>query len=236
MTRRTNHKIRLILLLIFFNCTVPYRYCLAASFCVGNIRFDKKVKSLKEIKGRNVIKQSLDFSCGPAGLATILKYYFKENICEQTIIAALLKTTDINKVKERRGFSLLDLKRFSQAIGYEAVGYKMDMDFLKELNSPVLVPIKFKNYRHFVVIKGVIDDRVFFADPAAGNMTMKTNRFSMIWQDGIGLVFTGKGAAGVNAGCSPDISEDEAMTVDYKSIMRNLKNSMVRTAVYPLEY
>lgn len=207
---------------------------------VGSINVNKKVKNIKEIRNKNIVKQSLDYSCGPAGLATILNYYLGDKIEEKDIIKVLLKTTSMQKVMQRRGFSLLDLKNFAQARGYTVTGYKMDIDFLRQLNKPTLVPIKFKNYRHFIVIKGVIGDRVFVADPTVGNTTMKISYFTRIWQDGIGLViereiprdpFVSPLAAKAN-----NIGNKDMVIVDYQSMERMLGNTVLRTAIFPDEY
>ncbi len=201
---------------------------------MGDLVSRKKVKSVREIKDRNVVKQSLDFSCGPAGLATIIKYYCGGDTSEKEILTELLLNTSIEKVKQRRGFSLLDLKRYAQKKGYVVTGYKMDMDFLKEIESPVLVPIKFKNYRHFVVIKDAVGGRVFFADPAMGNVTMRTDCFESIWQKGIGLVVAPPDVSGVSNKLIPE--EEELRVVDHRSIKRSLENAVNRTAVFPSEF
>lgn len=156
-------------------------------------RVQKDVKSLKEIRSTNIVNQSLDYSCGPASLATLLSYYFEDKVTEAEILESLLSTTDIEKVKAKKGFSLLDLKRFAVGRGYEVVGYKMDLEFLVELDKPVLVPVDIKDYSHFVIFRGLKGDRVFLADPVLGNMTMKAEKFLKIWQAGIGLVLTKDG-------------------------------------------
>jgi len=106
--------------------TFCYNDAFAASFRVNGITLNKKVKSLKEIKSANIIHQSLDYSCGAAGLSTILHYYLNEPVSEKDIITGLLKSTDLAKVQRRKGFSLLDLKKFSEAKGYKASGYCND--------------------------------------------------------------------------------------------------------------
>ena len=171
----------------------------AASIDLGvGARIHKPVKSVKEIKTQNVTIQSLDFSCGPAALATLLTYYFEENVTEEEIIKYLLLTTDLQKVKEKKGFSLLDLKNFAIYKGYEVVGYKMDLEFLVGLNKPVLIPINVKDYSHFVIFRALKGDRVFLADPALGNMTIKAERFMKLWQGGIGLVLSKEGEENLN--------------------------------------
>ena len=206
----------------------------AVSVNVAGVCLKRQVKSMKEIKGQHVIKQSLDYSCGPAGLATLLSYYLKEPVSEHDILNTLLKTTDINKVKERKGFSLLDLKNYSIQKGYTAVGYKMDLDFLRKLNKPALVPIKFKNYRHFIVIKAILGDRVFAADPTAGNIILKLNYFSKIWQGGVGLVVEDE--SGHTGGSELDLKLKDAIIVDAKNIKRILDGILIRTTVFPGEF
>lgn len=153
-------------------------------------KINKPVKNLKAIKKRNIVSQSLDYSCGPASLATLLSYYFRDKVTEKQIIKFLILNTDLGKVKERKGFSLLDLKNFAVMRGYKVQGYKMDLEYLVSLKRPVLIPINIKDYSHFVIFRGLKGDRVFIADPALGNMTMRVEKFMKLWRDGIGLVVT----------------------------------------------
>lgn len=195
----------------------------------------RDVKPLQVIKKENVVTQTLDFSCGAAGLSTLFNYYLNDPIPEDQIIAAMLQHVPLEKVQARHGFSLLDLKSFAQGMGYEVTGYQMDMDYLRELNKPLLVPIKYRNYRHFVVVRGVRGDRVFIADPAAGNMTMKLEQFQNIWLNGIGLLID-----------HPEdqhrpltrltLKEDDLMFVDYKLMTRVSNLINVRTAVHSGEF
>ncbi|MBZ0166558.1 MAG: peptidase C39, partial [Candidatus Omnitrophica bacterium] len=113
----------------------------------------KKVKPLREIKQENIVHQSLDYTCGPAGLSTLLNYYLDDPISEKEIIEALHKHVPREKAIERGGFTLLDLKNFAQAKGYDVTGYRMDVEFLRNVKQPVLVRINFKNYSHFVIVK-----------------------------------------------------------------------------------
>ena len=210
----------------------------AASFSAGGLRFNKQVKPMQQIRRQNLVPQSLDYSCGAAGLSTLLHYYLDNPISEQEIIVTLLNTIPLDKVLQRKGFSLLDLKTFALSKGYKVTGYKMDVAFLKELNKPVLVPIKYKNYNHFVIVKGIISDRIFLADPAAGNLSMKINKFEEMWTDGIGLVV------------EPNTEEDKSKTLrnalkirqenlliaDYKSMQSLVNGALLRTTVFVDEF
>ena len=208
----------------------------ATTFCVAGVRLNKEVKNLKDLKREHVISQSLDYSCGAAGLSTLLNYYLEDPINEKEIIATLLQKVDLNKVKARKGFSLLDLKNFSAARGYKANGYKMDFDFLKTLGKPVLVPIKFKNFRHFVIVRAVIGDRVFLADPAVGNTIVKKETFNHMWMEGIGLVVEHRDE-NKNTDSSPlAVTMEEARVVDYRNVKRNLETSALRTTIHTDEW
>jgi hypothetical protein len=150
----------------------------------------KEVRTFKQIRDENIIPQNFDYSCGPASLATILTYYFGDIVTEQEIVTFLLRTTSLTKVRERLGFSLLDLKNFARYKGYEVTGYRMDLDYLVSLDKPVLIPVTIKDYAHFIIFRGLKGDRVFLADPALGNITMRVERFLKMWKGGIGLVVT----------------------------------------------
>ena len=149
----------------------------------------KPIRTLKEIRGEGVVRQRWDISCGAAALSTLLTYDFKDNTPESAIVVWILHRTDAKRVRARGGFSLLDLKRFAQARGYQAEGYSdMSLSELASQPSSVIVPIRLKGFDHFVVVKGIVGSRVLLADPGFGNVTMKVNRFQQIWKNGIAFI------------------------------------------------
>jgi len=207
----------------------------AATFTAAGIRMSKNVKTFRELKRQNVVTQSLDFSCGAAGLSTLLNFYLKDSVSEQDIITELLTMVPIEKVRERKGFSLLDLKTFAESRGYDVTGYQMDFEFLKTIGEPVLVPITFRQYSHFVVVRGVAGNRVFLADPAAGNLSMKADQFMRIWGNGIGLVVHHPQKTWT-ASYPLQIDDDDLVVADYKNLQSLMNRIAVRTAVFPNEY
>jgi predicted double-glycine peptidase len=168
------------------------------SFLVGAERFNKPVTSLRDIRRQHVVLQALDFSCGAAALATVLRYGFAEEVNEVEIIGYIFifgqtPAEGYKKYFKRQGFTLLDLKRAARAKGYQGKGYKnMNLDELLEFiegeHVPVLVPIRPMGYNHFVVVRGVAGNRILVSDPARGNSSMTVRHFLDVWIDGIGFV------------------------------------------------
>jgi uncharacterized protein len=151
-----------------------------------DVGWGKPVTSLKDIRNEGVVRQKWDISCGAAALSTLLTYQFKDNTPETDIVVWMLHRTDAARVRERHGFSLLDMKHFAQARGYTAEGFSdMSIDELASQKSAVIVPIRLKGFDHFVVVNGIADGRIFLADPGFGNTTMKVDRFQKLWKNGI---------------------------------------------------
>ena len=180
----------------------------------------KQVLSLKEIRNEGVVRQRWDISCGAAALSTLLTYQFKDNTPETDIVVWMLHRTDAARVRERHGFSLLDMKHFAQARGYTAEGYSdMSMEELANQKSAVIVPIRLKGFDHFVVVKGVLDGRVFLADPGFGNVTMKTDRFAKLWKNGIVFIVH---PPDIRMQVAKQINSSAKLLPDESVIMRNI--------------
>jgi uncharacterized protein len=155
----------------------------------GGARGSKNVRSLKEIRDEGVVKQRWDVSCGAAALSTLLTYDFKDNTPETSIVVWLLHRVDANRVRSRGGFSLLDLKHFSEARGYHAEAFSgMSIEDLALEKTSVIVPIREKGFDHFVVVKGIVAGHVILGDPGFGNITMRVDRFQTLWKNGIVFV------------------------------------------------
>ena len=146
------------------------------------MRMSTTVDSLKEQRWKRVIRQSYDISCGSAALATILKYQFGHEISEQELIHAILARVQEKEVSRRGGFTLLDLKQVAMGFGYTVHGYQLSLEQLAGLGAPALVPISMRGYKHFVVFRGMVGDRVVLADPSFGNLLVPDFVFENVWQ------------------------------------------------------
>jgi predicted double-glycine peptidase len=182
-----------LILALLFSFKGLVHNAMAGSFEVGvvNMAFaKKKVKSLKDLKFKNLIKQTKDYSCGAAALATIFTYYFDKQVTEEEVLESVIKKSNREKIQKvkKKGVSLLDLKRYGEGIGYKGAGYRVPAHLLRTLDRPAIALINYQGYSHFVVIKGFIDDKVFIADPAQGNITWGLEKFLATW-NGVLLVF-----------------------------------------------
>ena len=140
------------------------------------------VRSLLEIRQANVVIQQWDVSCGAAALATLLTYHLGDAVSEKGVAQAMLGKTNPLRVKHRGGFSLLDLKRYAEARGFQADGYtNVSLADLVKL-GPAIVPIQLDGYPHFVVFRARSGDRVLIADPAFGNRSVEVELFEKAWQ------------------------------------------------------
>ncbi len=142
------------------------------------------VQSFAALRFDGIVRQTHDLSCGAAALATLLRGFFSRDVSEQSIIDAILATAnaeDKSKISEG-GFSMLELKRFAEASGLVAGGFRARTGAeLRALRAPAIVLVTNRGYSHFVVVRRVIGDDVYIADPAFGNRVEPLSHFSESW-------------------------------------------------------
>ncbi|MDM0112575.1 C39 family peptidase [Variovorax sp. J22R133] len=140
--------------------------------------------SMKGARTRTTLIQKYDFSCGSAAVATLLTHHYDFPVTEATVFQEMYETGDQQKI-HREGFSLLDMKRFLDARGFVADGFEQPLDKLREARVPAIVLINENGYHHFVVVKGVEDERVLIGDPAQGTRVMPRHIFESKWKNGL---------------------------------------------------
>lgn len=172
---------------------------------LGGHEVSVPVRSLLEIRDHRLVRQGWDISCGAAALATILTHSYDAPYSELTIAVSILANTDPAEVRARGGFSLLDLKRFAEAVGFDARGYGgLTLEDLEQTPGPAILPVTIRGLDHFVVFRHRIGNRVLIGDPAFGNLVVPERRFAKMWQSGIGLFVAPEGAAGNDHDTLPD--------------------------------
>lgn len=142
----------------------------------------KTVVSIAEQRYNNLIRQSMDFTCGAAALATILRYGYDMNVTEESVLDGLFTVTTPEKAL-KSGFSLLDIKSYVEKIGFKGLGYHVDVKMLNFLKIPVIVLVNLDGYSHFVVLKKVENGRAYIADPMLGHQVVPLTRFAQTWNN-----------------------------------------------------
>ncbi|WP_107865606.1 C39 family peptidase [Agitococcus lubricus] len=146
------------------------------------------VAPLSEQQFRNISRQAYDYSCGSAALTTLLNGYLGRQFTEKQIMDGLLKFGEYEKIVQRRGFSMLDMKRLVTALGHPSGGYKGSINDLKKLDHPAIIPIHYANFKHFVIVRKYKEGRFFIADPALGNISFPEARLEEIWDGNVMFV------------------------------------------------
>jgi len=158
---------------------------------VGGGLLNVKVVSLKERRFTTTIRQQHDYSCGSAALATLLTYQYKHPVSEETVFKAMWERGDQAKIS-REGFSLLDIKRYLENVGYSADGYEAPLEKLASVGIPAIVLIRDNGYNHFVVVRGIQDGQVAVADPSVGARVIPQKQFERMRLNRILFVINGR--------------------------------------------
>ena len=150
----------------------------AAGAPVGDVVLP--VVSVADRKFIGVIRQQYDFSCGSAALATLLRHHYDYAVTEAVAFRGMWARGDREQIR-RVGFSLLDMKHWLTSRGLDADGYKVPLDQIATTGIPGIALIAVKNYRHFVVVKGVTAREVLLGDPSFGLTVMPRSEFQAAW-------------------------------------------------------
>lgn len=142
-----------------------------------------------DFRWRHVVRQQYDYSCGAAALATLIRYYFRDQATEDEILDDILGqlTQEEVAVRKELGLTMLDLKRCAQRRGYQAEGVRIELSRLAELRGPVLVHLGSGRHSHFAVLRGIYDGQAYLADPSQGQIRLPVACFGEEWT-GIALV------------------------------------------------
>ncbi|MDM0048584.1 C39 family peptidase [Variovorax sp. J22R115] len=151
---------------------------------LGGMDVTIPITSLKQARMGRTLIQKYDFSCGSAALATLLTHHYDYPVTEEAVFKEMYENGDQAKI-HKEGFSLLDMKRYLEAHGFKADGFEQPLEKLNQARIPAIVLINTNGYHHFVVVKGVQDDRVLVGDPAQGTRAMSRKVFDESWKNGL---------------------------------------------------
>ena len=159
-----------VLFILFF----IQQICCGSTIYLNSHHNKINVKSWKELRDYNVVKQDLDYSCGSASIATILNGYYQQNVTEEQI----LKIIDKGDLMA----SFEDMQKALKKLGFESKGYAVSFDTLQKLKIPVIAYIKHRKSDHFTVISGINENFVRIADPSLGSRVLSTEQFKQMWE------------------------------------------------------
>ena len=135
-----------------------------------------QVQSWKQLRDQGIEKQDLDYSCGSAAVATILRSYYGVQVYEKDILK------QVRNLGNDGSASFSDLQKAVQAFGFKATGIATDFDTLKTIKIPVLLYLQYRDQDHFSVLRGISDSHVLLADPSWGNRTFTAHQFRKLWE------------------------------------------------------
>lgn len=188
------------LLVLMAGCAVGAAQAGNAEVRADGGSYTVRLTSLKEARFRTTIRQRYDFSCGSAAVATLLTYQYGQPVAETEVFMRMYANGDQAKIREE-GFSLLDMRRYFESLGYQADGFELPLDKLAEEGLPAIVLLNERGYRHFVVVKGLRNGRVLIGDPAMGTRAMPRARFEQLWDNRVlFVVHNRRELASFNAG------------------------------------
>ena len=146
--------------------------------------FNIPVQSRKEMQWSSVVRQQYDFSCGAAAIATLLTFHYDHPTSEDQVFKIMFDKGNKKKI-QTTGFSMLDMKQYLDALGLKSDGFRMSLDKFAKIGVPGITMINTKGYNHFVVVKGIKDNRVLVADPALGTRVIPREDFAQQWNGAI---------------------------------------------------
>lgn len=136
--------------------------------------------ALKDFTG--VVRQSKDYTCGPAALATLLTQLGEETTEEDVL-------EKISEVSELLGVSMLSLRDAALALGETAILKKWSaqnvLDYISSTGNPVLIHDEKENVGgHFSVIRKYDPETgiVTLSDTEAGNIEYSLESFETVFK------------------------------------------------------
>ena len=142
------------------------------------------VKSWKDLRDANVVKQDLDYSCGAASVATIMNGFYGFDVTEKTLLEAMNKAlhgADSDQEDGKASFS--DMAAVVKPYGLKGVGVALSFEQLQTLKTPAIAYLRYRGDDHFSVIRGVgADGTVQLGDPSWGNRRFTRHQFLSMWE------------------------------------------------------
>lgn len=153
----------------------------------------REPKSIAELKTNRMSRQTHEFTCGAASLATAITL-LGENSSEIEMLSLIMTDTMPYKINEEGETEILplsayDLENAAKSKGYKALTFKVHSESEALLSiqtlSPAICRIKlYEDFLHFVVVEGAEDGWILISDPAYGRIRIPISQFGKVWEEG----------------------------------------------------
>ncbi|WP_162300106.1 C39 family peptidase [Kineobactrum sediminis] len=146
---------------------------------------EKGFRNWVALRDQGVVRQTLDFSCGIAALATYLTFYLQSPVSEQALLERLAERGDEWALAEdwrARGVSYAVLLKLAEDHGLRGLGLALAPEQLFALTVPAIVRLEVNGVPHFSLLRGVnTRGQVQLADPSWGNIRLDREAFLSLW-------------------------------------------------------
>jgi len=158
---------------IFFSQVVNASVHINYSSSIGSL----PVKTWKQLRDADLEKQDLDYSCGSAATATILRSFYGSEVYEKDIL------DEVTRIGDDGTASFSDLQQAVRKFGFKAVGISANFEKLKTIKIPAVVYLRYRDKDHFSVIRGINKQGVvWLGDPSWGNRKFSEQQFKAMWE------------------------------------------------------
>jgi predicted double-glycine peptidase len=139
------------------------------------------------MRDEGVVRQSLDYTCGAAALATLINRIAHTAVSERDLLDVLADPPAELQLPEHwreTGVSFSTLAALADHYGMSAVGVELAANDLDKLRVAALAYLPHSDPPHFTVVTGIAPGiAVEIADPSWGNRRLQMPHFQRYWRD-----------------------------------------------------
>jgi predicted double-glycine peptidase len=132
---------------------------------------------------KGIYKQSKTYSCGAATLATILTWWLGRPTTEEDVLRLFFRdaSNESADLVKQRGLSFQELSKIAIKLGYQDRWGKIRFEDIRKVSHPVIIFINYDGQPHFSILRGIINDEAYIADPSLGNIIIPLDEFQNLW-------------------------------------------------------